>query len=245
MNIVKMGGQSASQTPRASRRCCPSPSGAQSRHRADWFPPTRVTLTNEATMTQIREQDPAEPGGTQGPSAPSVHTHGQHSLIRFCKHPFPNDTDCVLCHERRNQPLNRHSNTARAPGAGGGVQLTPALPRQEGEHSLGHDASDVAGVQRGVLLLLLRRAVHGEKLGTEKAALLPRASRAHPATVMSSTQSRSIKAASVRTTFKLVTVYAHTDARIRVCVCGHSPGFLRSARSPETGAPACPGTPCF
>lgn len=64
--------------------------------------------------------------------------------------------------------MNGHPNTIRAPGGGGPADSGSATAGREGEHSLGHDTPDVAGVQRGVLLLLLRRAVHGEKLGTEK-----------------------------------------------------------------------------
>lgn len=46
------------------------------------------------------------------------------------------------------------------------MPLTP-LWQDEG-YSLCHDAPYVAGVQRRVLLLLFRRAVHGEELRVEK-----------------------------------------------------------------------------
>lgn len=69
-------------------------------------------------------------------------------------------------HWRTRTLGNKHSGWPRAPG----------LPRRgRGAHSLCHHVPHVAGVQSGVLLLLLRRGVHGKELCTQRRRLPARA----------------------------------------------------------------------
>lgn len=135
----------------------------------------------------------------------------RHSLRPVCGRPLLASTETrsrraterVWARLRRNGLVNGSLTLRGFPG----TPWTRALTRREGAHSLGHDAPHVAGVQRGVLLLLLRWAVHRQELSTEKAALLQCVSQARHGALTGRTQRRCVKAASARTALKAATAH--------------------------------------
>lgn len=72
----------------------------------------------------------------------------------------------------RKRHLTETRRKARAPLRGWG---------RGGAHSLCHDASHVVGVQGRVLLLLLRRSVHGQELSTRRSRCHSHGARGAPA----------------------------------------------------------------
>ena len=112
-------------------------------------------------------------------------------------------------------------------------------------HSLCHHSAHVAGVQGGVLLLLLRGCVHGEELRTQRSrspagAWTPPAPPPSPQSDLRPGRSRVVRAPSTGTVFGVVTpaqagahvcthrrthphVCTHTDAHPHVCTQMHTP----------------------
>lgn len=104
---------------------------------------------------------------------------GPHPPCRLCRRSrrapraHPSLGNSVTAHGSQTPSTRkRHLTQGPCPAAGVG---------SGGAHSLCHDASHVVGVQGRVLLLLLRRSVHGQELSTRRSRCHSHGARGTPA----------------------------------------------------------------